>query len=629
MTDNEEKMRPIIAKAAVVCLAIAIAPWLSGGQEPVGLLLSGFALLLGSLLVWKQPQSRVLRRGPMIVAYSLLIGLALLSLIWSANRYSSAIWIIEWVMAGLAFRLAYAVSGSVVGRKWLIYAYLISATIFSLGAIGMYLFSDYGRLTGTFFWANPAAAYLIPAIVLGLDNIRRGIGREQFGWAALTGLFGSAFWLTDSRAATAVLGLIILLFMLTTRPKKSFWILFVFSIILAYGASYGIVRLSSISQHRAKLAPGSRYAEAAKGESTSGTDRIFYLQSAIDIWLTHPIGGVGAGTYGDVHPKYQRRVVSASTSAHNVYAQVLAELGIAGFLLLVSLLTLLMVGVTRGLFGSTQQRALALGTLGLLLHFGLDIDARYPALLSLVGVFLGCLYYQSPRRWVKLRFGWPLVSAVLLIPIISLYFSETWATRGQVAQQDGDYALAADDYAQASTGIIYNPDHLEAEGINRFVLASTGGSDIKTQIDLALESARKAQTMDPYDGQHHQLEGRILAFRGDLKAAEGAFRRALELDAFNHPDYSLDLASVQVREGNNEAALKTANEMLAQYSSAVIANRAADQTLAPTLANLEALTGNIYLGAGRIDEANIAADKALLLDPQGLRGRALKHKLSQ
>ncbi len=621
-------MRPIITKALVVCLAIAVAPWLSGGQEPLSMLISGFALLLGSLLVWRQPESKVLARGPLVVCFGLLIGFALLSLLWTANRYSSAIWIVEWVMAGLAFRLAYAVSGTALGRKWVVWAYLISAGLFSLFAIWIYLTSEYGRLTGTFYWANPAAAYLIPAIVIAVDMMRRSTGRMQWACLGLASFFMTSFWMTDSRAATAVLFVILGLYLLIAKLSRRFWILFVFSGVLAFGLSFGLVRLSTVTvQHSVKVAPGSRFSEAAKGESKSGSDRLYYLGSAFEMWFANPVGGVGAGAYGDVHPQYQKRVVSASTSAHNVYVQVLAELGLVGAVLLASILLIILLGSLRGLVANPELVPAALGTLGLLMHFGLDIDARYPALLGLVGMFIGLIYAQRPRKWVALGWKWPALAAVVLVPIVSLYFSETWATRGGTAQTDGDYEMAAEDYGRAHTGLVYNPDTVGAEGINLYVLGSLGGSDAAANLTLALDRARMAQLQDRADGQHWQLEGRILAYKKDYKGAEAAFRRALVLDRFNHPDYALDLAGALVNEHKSAEALGEVGSMLAQYPPSVANNRAADETLAPTLANLETLAGNVYLSEGRVAEAGAAAERALKLDAKSLRGRALKHQV--
>ena len=628
VVEQSTQMRPLITKTLVVCLAVAVAPWLSGGQEPIGMVISGFALLLGALLVWRQSESRVLRRGPLVTIFALLIGFAVLSLLWTANRYSSVLWIVEWVMAGLAFRLAYAVSGTALGRKWVLGAYLISAGVFGTVAVWMYLMSEYGRLTGTFYWANPAAAYLIPAIVIAVDRMRRSAGRMKWAWIGATSGWLAVFLLTDSRAATAVLFVILGLYLLLVKLSWRFWVLLVFSGFLAYGLSLGLVKLSTLTvQHSNKVAPGSRYNEAIKGESTSGSDRLYFLGSALEMWFAHPVGGTGAGTYGDVHPQYQKRVVSASTSAHNVYVQVLSELGLVGAVLLAGVLLILLLGSLRGLVAHPEMVPVALGTLGLLLHMGLDIDARYPALLGLVGVFFGLIYTQRTRQWVALGWKWPVISALVLMPVVSLYFSDTWATRGSNAQTDGDYALAAQDYGRTNQGLVHNPDNESAQGINLFVLATLGGPDMAANLAQALDEAHKAEKLDPHDGQHFQLEGRILAFKKDYKGSEKALRQALALDKFNHPDYALDLAGVLATDQKPAEALAVADAMLAQYPPAVVSNRVADETLAPNLSDLEALTGNIYLSEGRVSDAGAAADRALGLYPSGLRGRALKHQV--
>ncbi len=630
--DEVVAMRPVILKTLVLCLALAMAPWFSGGQEPVSMLISGFALLLGALLVWRQPAARVLRRGPLVVSFALLIGLGLLSLLWTASRYSSSVWVVQWVLMGLAFRLSYAIAGDLRARKWIVNTYLVSAAVFCLVAIWMYLTSRYGRLTGTFYWANPAASYLLPALIISLDRLRQAKGRAIYGWMGALILFGASFLLTDSRATTLVLFIIVGLYLLLVKLSKRFWIHFVFICVAAFGLSVGLVELSTFTvQHSNKVAPGSRLGEAVKGESSSGSDRIYYLGSAFDMWFSHPVGGVGAGAYGDIHPEYQQRVVSASTSAHNEYVQILAELGLAGVVLLATVLLSLGLGSLRGLIKRPELVPVAIGVLGVLMHMGLDIDARYPALLCLVGGFLGLIYAQREDKWVKTRLTWPIVAAVILVPIISLYFSETWAGRARDAQADQDYPLATEDFAKAATGVLFNPDHLTGEGINRLQLAFTR---VKLpgdgpELDEALKVARQAEKLDPHDAQHHQLEGRLLTQKGDLKGAEAAFRRALALDRLNHPDYALDLANVLVAESRPQEAVGVAQAMLRLYPATVVSNRSADETIAPTLANLEALVGNAALNEGDMAGAKTAADRALGLDPKNLRGRALKHQLEK
>jgi tetratricopeptide (TPR) repeat protein len=621
-------MRPVILGTLVACLAVAMAPWLSGGQEPVAMLLSGGALMLAALLAWRQPEVRVLKWGPLAVSFGLLVGFALLSLLWSANRYSSALWVVQWVMAGLAFKLAYTVAGEVRGPEWVIRAYLGSAVVFCVVGVVMFLTSDYDRLTGTFYWANPAAAYLIPAIVLGIDRVRRAAGRRVWWWVGAVVVFLGSFLLTDSRGGTLVLALVLGVYLLLASTNKRFWINFVFSMVLGFGLSLGLSWMSTFTgQHHAKVVPGSRFAEAASGESKSTSDRLYYLGSALDMWLAHPWGGTGAGTYRDVHPQYQKRVISASSNAHNFYVQTLAELGLVGILALVAVVLWLLAGGLRGLVAEPEMVPVAIGALGLVLHFGLDIDASYPALLLLAAALIGLVYRQASQGRGKASWRWPAVAVVLMAPLISLYQSNVWAERGRAQQTDGDYATAADDFGAAHSGWVYNPDFVNAEGIDLLTLAYGNAAGAKADAQLALERARQAQREDRYDAQHHQLEGRALSAQGDLKGAAAAFREALRLDPYNHPDYALDLARVQQQTGDVDGAVRTAQAMLAQYPQEVVDNRSNDATVKPALADLEALVGNVYLKQGRLREAGEAATRALKLDPDSLRGRALRHQV--
>ena len=611
--------RPILLTLSG-CLLVALAPWFTGGQEPIALLISGGALLLAALLAVAQPQVRRLRMGPLVATYGVLIGWATLSLVWTANSYSSWVWIVQWVLAGLAFKLAYTLAGEPGGRRLIVRGYLVSAAIFCLVALWIYLTGEYDRLTGSFWWANPAAAYLMPAILLALDFLRRAEGRAVWLWFAATVGFGSAFWLTDSRLGTLTLGAVLIIYLLVVKTNKTFWIRFLFTILTTLAVSTSLAFLSQITAQRDNNVPGSRFAEAVQGEAKSGSDRFNYLSSAFEMWLDRPVTGVGAGAYADVHPGYQPNVTSAGTNAHNLYVQVLAELGIIGGIALFALLMWLLLGVMRGLSQSPAGIPLALGALALGVHFGLDIDAGYPALLMLAAVLLGLVYRQWVMRRARAGWWWPVAAAAIMLPVVSVYQSGVWANGGSVAQADGDFELAVERYEQARSSLVYDPDYLNAEGINLYALAFFGaqGADVR-----ALELARQAQGRDRYDAQHYQLEGRILAQQGQLPGANRAFTRALELDPLNHPDYALDLASIQTRQDELDAAVKTARMMLALYPKPVVDNRNFDETLRPTLANLEALVGNIQLTRGELAAAGESARRAIDLDPKSLRGRAL------
>lgn len=630
-----EPMRGVIVGTVVACLAVAMAPWFSGGQEPVAMLASGFALLLAALLLWRQPAVRLLRWGPLAAAFWAFLGWALLSLVWSANRYSTVLWVSQWALAGLAFWVANMVADEPNGRNWLLSAYLWSAVGFCMVALWMFFGGTYGRLTGTFYWANPAAAYLIPAIVLAADSMRvttmgSGSARRQWLWAVLTVLFLTCFFMTASRAALLVLIFVMIVYALVISVKRKFWINFVFVLIIAFGASWGLSELSTkVAHHGINIVPGSRFAAAAKGESSSTTDRLYFLASALEMWWQHPVLGIGAGTYGDVHPQYQQRVISASASPHNFFVRVLAELGLVGAGILLMLIMFVLAGVLRSVSGQPALVPLFLAVTGVILHFALDIDATYPALVVLVAIMLGLLYRPRVLERRGLSWGLPAAAVALLVPLVSLYLSDMAAIRGAAAQDQGDYPTAAGWYQKAHSGLVYNPDVVSAEGIDLYAVAAIGGKDAKRSAELALKRAREAERLDPHDGQHHRLEGRVLALQGNLPGAVEAFEAALRLDPLNHPEYALDLATVQLRMGNNEQAVQTAMAMVRLYPDSVIRNRSVDETVKPTVSNLWALIGNVRLKQGRMQEAKVASARALALDPEGLQARALQHQVEK
>jgi tetratricopeptide (TPR) repeat protein len=628
-TREEGGVRRVIVGVWVACLAVLMTPWLTGGREPLALLLSGFALLLATLLAWRQPAVRRLGRGFLGWSYVGYVGVAALSLIWTASRFYTLQWLVLWVMAGLAFWLAYVVAGERDGRRLVVRVYLATAVIFSLAAIGMYGTSDYDRLTGWFYWPNPAATYLMPAVLLVLAGVRGAhTNRSMGGWMALAILFCSTFLLTSSRAAILVLGLVTVIYLLLISLRHGLWIKYLFILAVSIGVSIGVAWLSvQLGHERSDIVPGTRSAEVEAGTFQSGADRMEYLRSAFEMWFDHPLGGVGAGAYGVAHPEYQRQVVSAADHAHNLYVQTLAELGLVGAMILASVLFWLLIGCVRGLFSAPEMVPVFLGLVAMLLHFGLDTGASYPSLLFLAAVLAGLVFHSFRERRAPARWWWPLTAALVLVPAISLYQSDVWVERGRAAQADEDQVFATEAYERARSVWLYDPDVLSAEGIGHLALAYGSGDNARRELNRTLDLAREAQRLDPHDGQHHQLEGRALVRLNRPGEAEAAFKRALVLDRLNQPGYALDLALVQRQQGGSTEAKRTVEAMLALYPERVIENRSVQSELRQTLAGLYALLANLELSAGQSDEADKAVRRSLELDPHNLPGRAIQHQL--
>ncbi len=579
-------------------------------------------------MLWRQPEVRQLKLGPLSATYGALVVWALLSLVWSVNRYSSALWIVQLVLAGLVFRLAYSVAREAGGRELLVRLYLGSAVVFSLYGLWLYVTGAYPRLTGSFYWANPAAAYLIPAILIVIDRIK---GETKWLWVGALALFGASFALTDSRGGTLVLVLVVVPYLLVTRLNKRYWITLLFALIAAITLTTVTLQARSIVGNGASTtAPGERFKEAALGESQSGSDRVNYLLSSVRLWEDHPFLGTGAGTFRDVHAGRQIAVVSASTNAHNFYVQTLPELGLLGFFLVVILAALILFGLLRGMLRGGDSLPLVLGCAALLVHIGLDIDASYPALLGLAALLAGLVYSQGKTTVGSLPWQVPAAAMLLMIPVIPYYQGSVQASRAAFYQSDGDLAGASDYYGRAHQGLLYNPDWINGEGIALYSQATQASGQERSKLAaLALDRARQAEKLDPRDGQHHQLEGRVLALQGDYTGAEMTLKRALELDPFDHPDYAYDLARVQALEGKTAPALQTARGMLDLYPQKVITNRSADVSLRPALVGLAAFVGNGELAAGNLTAARAAASLAAMYDSKDFRTQSLKNAVNK
>jgi len=262
------------------------------------------------------------------------------------------------------------------------------------------------------------------------------------------------------------------------------------------------------------------------------------------------------------------------------------------------------------------QLALVFGWLALVVHFGLDIDASYPALLWLAAALAGLGWTNGldarqrggDRASARRRAVVPAaLAAGMLVVAAGNYQSAIWVQRGQAAQDDGDYSAAADDLARAHAGLVYNPDVLTTEGIDHLALAAGGDREA---ANVALSLARAAARQDPDDAQHYYLQGRALALQGRMTAAEAALRRALALEPHSRPEYARSLVELLRSHNNLSEAAAVAQKMLAQYDDQTIRRRSTDSALRPALAMLAAELAAIDREAGNTAAAAKATARA-------------------
>jgi len=573
-------------------ILIAILPWMSGGSDPLAVMISAFGILVAAFLLARRPEQHRVATLPLRFLTVLWLGWGTLSLIWSANRYDSELWLLYAILGVLVFTVASSLT--LAEKAQLLSGYVWIAVVAAIYGLYLYFTADYDRLTSSFYWANPCAAFLLPAtFVTGWRWIELK-NSERFpktAWLRIIQILvlGTAVWLADSRGAILAAAIVLAAALFASSLRRR--ILYVFGItVLTFGLSLGAAALRTHFLHHISVTPGSRFAQAAEGESNSLKDRQNYLISAFAIWRNHPLLGTGAGTYGVEHPRYQRAVVSASNDTHNIFAQTAAEQGLIGLLILVYLLIVVAVGVGRGVRREPQLAVVAAVAAMLLIHFGLDIDDRYPALIALLALLAG-ICYQPWRPWSVSgyrRWALPALLVPAVILGVSSYQSSVQDNHGIIYDDNHDLTSAAASYARAHTGIIYNPDTWGAEGIDYYTLASiTDGSH--RYLPLARDRAQQAIARDRDDSQHYFLLGRVERLSGHLAASESAYHRALQLDPWNHPEYYVDLATLQMERGEKRAALATVQVGLNLYPASVVANRNADPTVKPAVTELQRL----------------------------------------
>jgi hypothetical protein len=423
------------------------------------------------------------------------------------------------------FSLAFRLGKIVGGRRIISYGYLITAAIFCLYGIYLYLTGDYERFISTIGWPNQAAAYLVPGVVLLLDRTGLGEGKKWFIWPA-TALLLTSFWLTSSRGAALVFVLAMVALGLLRRAGKTYWITIVLSILVTTLLSTGVAQLRhSLFQKSVANTTVSRVGDIANESTTSFSDRLYYLKSAGQIWLDNPVLGTGAGTFGTVHPRYQERVISNSQDVHDIYAQSFAEQGIVGGVLLIALAVLLIQGTIRGVRNEPRLLPWGLGFLALLVHFGIDMDGRYPVIIFLLVAWAGLLWWP---RTAKLRLGRPsLVPPLVLAGALALtymMFSSNQANSLGLSDQAAlKYSDAVSDFDAAHQGLVYDSNTLNEEANNLYVLAQLKTSP-KLNYAAALDLTERTEKQVPDNAYNYDLQGHILESLGDPQAALVAYK---------------------------------------------------------------------------------------------------------
>jgi O-antigen ligase len=225
-------------------------------------------------------------------------------------------------------------------------------------------------------YANAFGIFAAIGIVLAIGLATGGL-RPPWGRAALATLavLVPALYLTSSRGAALglVAGLAVLVCL--RHPSRRVLGLVTAGAVLAVGA---VALTSSDEGVAARLL---------------GENRPRYWRVAWEQFESSPLLGTGAGTFSNYWLNL-RPVTSFARDAHSLYVEALAELGPAGFALLLAALAVPLLAIRRAR-EPVASAALA-GYVAFLVHAGVDWDWEVPA-VTLAGLACGASALVATR----------------------------------------------------------------------------------------------------------------------------------------------------------------------------------------------------------------------------------------
>lgn len=317
----------------------------------------------------------------------------------------------------------------------------------------------------------------------------------------------------------------------------------------------GIAALAALAVGVAAMNPAARFesfkevrpdlADAGIREhllNTNGSGRWQLWESALDQFRDAPLLGHGAGSY-EAWWAQHGELAFFVRDAHSLYLEALAELGVVGFVLLISFLTLGFVTALRRHAASVPDGRALLATLiaalvAYTLEAGIDWLWELPAVSAVALVCLGLLTgpatsskplpagegseRRPPRRaLIAIRAAGVLVALGLIvgqgIPFLAQIGVDS--SRAAVRAGDGDAAL---EYARAATRV----QPWAETPLLQLALVEEQAGDIDSALATIVEAGDRASS----DWRIWLVRARIETKAGQPRAAQRSLERAVALN---------------------------------------------------------------------------------------------------
>lgn len=364
------------ALPAVVLVALA---WASGGYYPetwgAVLLVEAIAIACYAIVA---RQINATRRG------FVLVGALLALAAWQAISRSWAIAPDGAVLEAertLVYAGAAGTALLLVSRRRLdelVIGVLVGTGIVSIGGLVEYVLDrrEPGeRLDVPIGYANASGIVAATALLLGLGLATAGPRWRRVLGALVVPPAGVALYLSLSRGALAAgaLGLAVLVASRLPRARPRLPVAVV---------TLGLAAVLAVAVHEVldvRTSPASQQGAPQRLLSSSTSYRADYWDVAAGMVADEPLTGDGAGSFGRVWERERPSLIYAR-DAHNLYLEMLAEVGLVGLAILLVALGLPFLRARRAIRVPAGRAALA-AYVALLAHAAVDWDWELPVVM--------------------------------------------------------------------------------------------------------------------------------------------------------------------------------------------------------------------------------------------------------
>ncbi|MBV9324213.1 MAG: O-antigen ligase family protein [Chloroflexi bacterium] len=355
-----------------------------------------------------------IQAGPIVVAIVAMVVLAAVSIGYALDATSAIKETLKWLELLLALLIVVDLVRDPSSARWVIAAMLVAgAAEAAYGA--MQFFTDSGpaafdlqgvlRAFGHFDQPNPFAGYLTTIVPLAVCMVLCRANPAAFRWLALgaSALMMVGIGLSQSRGAWLGAGVAAACLMLawsrfTRRLLVPCALGGALLLALAVTGALPATITDRLSQAIAYFGVFDVRTVEVTSDNWAVVERMAHWQAGWYMFLDHPWLGVGAGNYAQAYPAYYvSSWVEPLGHAHNYYINMLAELGVVGGGLLLTLLALIYRQLGGVLVRSEAQsgtfwRAVLAGVFGGLVVFCVHnlFDSLFVHSVNIqIGVLLG------------------------------------------------------------------------------------------------------------------------------------------------------------------------------------------------------------------------------------------------